>query len=80
MASLISRLTREFERLAGSPRSEESLWEVQDRDEDCGDLADKLQDMEVALGKASHRKKMVIIIDGLHRLEKMSRTSKVGRP
>ena len=78
MAGVLTRLREELEIIAGVAQKKKGLEERDAEDAASSDLCDLFQQMEVALGKAAKKKRILIVIDGLGRLEELSRTSKVG--
>ena len=77
MAGILQRLTEELQRIAGVVKKRKGLEEREEKDSAPTDLSDMCQQLQVALGKAAKRKKILIVIDGLGRMEQVSRTSKV---
>ena len=77
MSGILQRLTEELERVAGVAKKKKGLEEREEEDSAPSDLSEMFQQLNVALGKAAKKKKVLIVIDGLSRVEQMSRTSKV---
>ena len=78
MSGILQRLTDELERVAGVVKKRKGLEEREEEDSAPLELSEKFQQLQVALGKAAKKKKVLIVIDGLSRVEQMSRTSKVS--
>ncbi|KAL8611697.1 hypothetical protein ACOMHN_063482 [Nucella lapillus] len=77
VSELLQRLTEELLLVAGERRPRKlTLEDSEDREMKSNDLSDLFQQLEVALGKGSKKRKVVIVIDGVGRVEPLSRISK----
>ncbi|XP_076442900.1 TPR repeat-containing protein DDB_G0287407-like [Babylonia areolata] len=78
VAGILQRLTEELERVAGEVKKKRSLEETGEGEEEAKplELSDLFQQLEVALGKAAKKRKVVVVIDGVNRVQPLSRISK----
>ncbi|XP_070181286.1 TPR repeat-containing protein DDB_G0287407-like [Littorina saxatilis] len=76
VSGILSRLIEELETLAGVVKKRKGLEEREEEDAKPSNLSEMFQQLQVVMDKAAKRKKILIVIDGVSRIEQQSRTSK----